>query len=395
MTCEAYTYQPTTALRKIRQALKQWRILAVQGGQGASKTISIVQLIIDTAERVDNREVTIFGSELTKMKATVIRDFLKVMKDYGFYRDENWNKTSSTYTFPNGSYIEFVGLDQDDIGKGMRRDIVYFNEANRGISFEAFQQIASRAKRVILDFNPDAEFWIHNMVNDGDAGLLIVDYSDNEFLPQTEVDAILGYKRKWEETGSKYWENKWRVYGLGQIGILEGQIFTEWGIIPELPKEARLMVRGLDFGYTNDPTALISIYYHDGGYILNEELYATGLSNSDIISLVADRSVLTIADSAEPKSIAELRKGGLNVIPCTKGTDSIRYGLDLMLSQKISVTAQSKNLLTERSNYSWKKDKLGKALNVPIEKFNHGIDAARYAFMHILGKLQRTGQRVL
>jgi len=253
------------------------RIRVLQGGQGASKTFTILLIIIDQCIVRNDTSVTIFQYELTKMKRTIIRDFIRIMKETGNWVKSEWNASTSTYNFRNGSYIEFVGLSDAEIGKGFRRDIVYFNEANKGILFESYQQVASRALLIYIDFNPDREFWAHTEVlRDEEAEYLCLTFYDNESLPETERQSILAYKKKGfinpdlevydfkANIKSEYWANKWRMYGLGQTGTLEGQIYR-WKVIPELPKEAELISYGLDFGF-NDPTALVELYKYGLGY---------------------------------------------------------------------------------------------------------------------------------
>ena len=392
-------YKPTTALKKIAKLTKTTRI--IQGGQGAGKTIGIEMILQNHAFHQPNKEITIIQAELSKLKKTAMRDFIKILKSYDLFDIRRWNKTDSIYTFPNGTYIEFLGLDKADVGKGFRRDILYFNELNKGgITLDAFMQFASRANLVFADFNPDRRFWLHDeIIPDSDTDFLILTYQDNEFLPHGERKAILKYREKgffkWEgltekqlfaesNIKSKYWANKWRVYGLGLVGALDGLVFDNWSEIQSIPKEAVYIGTGLDFGYSNDPTAVTDIYKWNGKRILDEVCYRTGMVNSDIAKILKNKGMV-YADSAEPKSIEEIRRTGVNIKGATKGPDSIKYGITTMQDQEYLVTNRSVNLKTELRSYTWAVDKDGNVINKPIDMYNHLIDGIRYHEMEVLG----------
>lgn len=371
--------------------MQREKIIIVQGGQGAGKTIAILMLLINNCIKKPNIEISVLSEELTKMRRTVISDFVKILQNLNFYNDRIWNKTGLIYTFPNGSKIDFIGLDKDDVGKGLRRDICFFNEANK-ITLEKYTQVASRSKINILDFNPDNKFWGHDLIKQKNH--LTLTYLDNEFLAQSEIKSILDYKQKGfinpnlpnydteSNIKSKYWANKWRVYGLGQIGLIDGVIFNNWDLISEIPNDAELLGRGLDFGYTNDPTAIVDVYKWNGKKILDECLYASNFTNQNIISFFEnnnlDKRLLIVADSSEPKSIQELKNGKLNVVGAVKGADSINYGIGIMQNEDFLITKRSINLINEFESYCWKKDKNENTLNVPIDAQNHGIDSIRY-----------------
>ncbi len=304
---------------------------------------------------------------------------MKIMIMTGRYRDSQWNRSSLKYTFTNGSYIEFFSVEQPDKLRGARRNTLYVNEANN-VPFEAYNQLSIRTSGDIwIDFNPTANFWAHTeVVGQDDADFITLTYLDNEALPETIVADIESAKEKAKE--SSYWANWWKVYGLGQVGSLEGVCITDWKEI-DLPTEARLLCYGMDFGYSNDPTTLIGLYKYNDAYIFDEVIYQKKMLNSDISDLFKAKGIKEIvyADSAEPKSIAELNTYGHQVLPCTKGKDSIVYGINLINQNKIFVTRRSKNLIKELQSYTWLKDREGNTVNKPIDAFNHCIDAARYA----------------
>ena len=370
-------FQSTTAIKKLHALKKRKKV--IQGGTSAGKTFGILPILIDRCIRTPYLETSVVSESIPHLRRGAMKDFLKIMIETGRYRDAQWNRSSLKYTFTNGSYIEFFSVEQPDKLRGARRNVLYCNEANN-IPFEAYNQLSIRTSGDIwIDFNPTANFWAHKEVaNQPDADFITLTYLDNEALPQTIVDDI--ERAKYKAKTSEYWANWWRVYGLGQIGSLEGVCIKEWQEI-KLPLEARLLCYGMDFGYSNDPTTLIALYKYNDAYIFDEVIYQKKLLNSDTSNLFKahDINAVVYADSAEPKSIAELRTLGHKVLPCTKGKDSIVYGINLINQNKIYITSRSKNLIKELQSYTWMKDREGNTINKPIDAFNHCIDAARYA----------------
>ena len=371
-------FQTTTAIRKLH-ALKN-RKKVIQGGTSAGKTFGILPILIDRCIRTPMLETSVVSESIPHLRRGCIRDFLKIMLLTNRFKDSQWNRSSLTYTFTNGSYIEFFSCEQPDKLRGARRNVLYVNEANN-VPFEAYQQLAIRTSGDIwICFNPTANFWAHKEVaGNKDADFITLTYLDNEALPQTIVDEIESAREKAKD--STYWSNWWQVYGLGQIGSLDGVCITDWKEINQLPEEARLLCGGMDFGYQNDPSTYIRLYKYNDGYIFDEVFYQKKLLNTDISNLLKQHDVTEVvyADSAEPKSIAELRTYKHKVLPCTKGKDSIVYGINLINQNKIFVTSRSKNLIKELQSYTWMKDREGNTINKPIDAFNHCIDAARYA----------------
>lgn len=366
-------FQITKATKKIHKLNKKIRI--VQGGTSASKTISILLYLIDKAQSDKTKTLTSIVAESTPhLKRGALRDFKNIMQEHKYWKEDRWNATDSIYSFETGSEIEFFSADQPDKLRGARRDRCFMNEANN-MSLDVFDQLEVRTKEfMILDFNPTNEFWVFTDIipKRTDCELIILTYKDNEALSPEIIASIEQRKER------KGW---WKVYGEGQLGEVEGKIYKDWLIIDEIPHEARLERYGLDFGYTNDPTAIVAVYKHNGGYIFDELLYQKGLSNKRIADALLnfDTNVLTVADSAEPKSIDEIISYGINVIPANKGQDSIRHGIKLLQDQRISVTKRSVNLIKEYRNYLWKVDKNGQVIaGVPEGGLDHLLDAARY-----------------
>lgn len=375
-------YSQTTATKKI-QALKK-RIRAAQGGTSASKTISILLYLIARAQSDIRPTLTSVVSEsVPHLKRGAIRDFKTILQEHNYWRDARWNATDSIYTFETGSQIEFFSADQPDKLRGARRDRLFINEANN-VAFDAFEQLEVRTKEfVFLDWNPTNEFWFYTDVlpKRDDVDHLVLTYKDNEALDPQIVKAIEARRNR---------PGWWQVYGLGQLGEVEGRIFTGWQIIDDLPHEARLERFGLDFGYSNDPTAIVAIYYYNGGYILDELTFQKGLSNKQIADIILNQpKALTIADSAEPKSIDELRLHGVSVQPSSKGQGSVLNGIQMVQDQRISVTKRSVNIIKEYRNYLWETDKDGRIINEPEHTWSHSMDAIRYAISSLVPVFKR------
>jgi len=381
-------FKRTTAITKILSLKK--RIKIIQGGTSAGKTFGILPILIDKAAKTEGIEISVVAETIPHLRRGALKDFLKIMKWTGRYFEERFNKSLLRYEFANGSVIEFFSADDASKLRGARRDILYINECNN-VSFESYNELAIRTKReVYLDFNPANEFWVHKELKDEpDADFIILTYLDNEALDKSIVEQIERNREK--AATSSYWANWWRVYGLGEVGSLEGVVFNNWKEIDSIPKEARLLGVGLDFGYTNDPTAIVEIYQYNGQRIVNEIAYRTGMVNSNIANLLPN-SVVVYADSAEPKSIEEIRRHGKTIKGVTKGKDSINYGIDVMQRQEYLITKSSVNLINELRNYCWDTDKSGVRLNKPIDTYNHAIDALRYHEMESLGLNSNYGQ---
>ncbi len=362
-------YIKTTALEKITQLTK--RIRFVSGGTSSSKTMSILMWLIDYCQTHPNKVVSVVSESRPHLSKGASRDFLNIMQAHHYFEDNRWNKTDLTYEFENNTKLEFFSADQPGKVRGPRRDVLFLNEGNN-VPYEIFTQLEIRTKDIIwIDSNPTHEYWIYTEVlPKRDIDFLTLTYKDNQGLSQNIIDALESRK------DNKNW---YKVYVLGELGEAEGRIYKDWEIIKEIPHEAALRRYGLDFGYTNDPTAIVAIYYYNGGFILDEIAYNFGMTNKAIYDLMINQQpALVVADSSEPKSIDEIKKLGLNIVPAQKGQGSVLQGIQNVQAQRISVTSRSINILKEYRNYLWITDKDGKIVNEPQEFLNHCMDAIRY-----------------
>jgi len=370
----------TSALNKLRELDKRVRI--IRGGSSAGKTIGIIAILIDYAIRNKGKEISIVAESIPHLRRGALKDFLNILKGLNRYDDKKFNKSILKYEFSNGSYIEFFSTDQPDKLRGARRTDLFINECNN-VSFDSYQQLAVRTSgNIWLDFNPANLFWVDKeLIGQQDANFITLTYKDNNSLPESIIKEI--EKARDKANTSTYWANWWKVYGLGQIGSLEGVCIPDWKPIDNIPQEARLLCAGLDFGYSVDPSTIIRLYKWNDSYIFDEVLYRKGMLNRDISYFIKQNDIREniYADSAEPKSIQELRNYGHKIFPVTKGRDSIVYGINLINQNEIYVTSKSKNLIKELQGYVWDKDKEGNNLQKPTGLHPDCIDAARYALL--------------
>ena len=369
-------FRDTTATKKVFQLKK--RIRAVRGGTSASKTVSILIWIIDYCQTTQNEIVTVVAESVPHLKLGAIRDFQNILKSNGYWQEERWNESNHIYTFRDGSIVEFISFDKFGKAHGPRRDILFLNEAIN-IPWIIADQLITRTRKIVwMDWNPSEEFWFDTEIlpQREDVDFITLTFEDNEGLDEISKNEILSHKN------NKQW---WTVYGLGQLGEITARIYTGWAFVDEIPHEARLERYGLDFGYTNDSTSLVGIYYYNGGYILDEVVFRKGMSNKDIADTILNvKSALVIADSAEPKSIDEIRNYGVNILPAEKGADSVKNGIQVVQAQKISVTKSSVNIIREYRNYLFETDKNGKIINTPMHEYSHSMDSTRYAISSIV-----------
>jgi phage terminase large subunit len=384
------SFTVTTALQKMMAM--QGRKKVIQGATSSGKTYGIIPILYDKCIETPRIKVTVVAETLPAVKEGCVDIFKNFMMDEGRFNDAQWNATELVYTSRNRSKIQFKSFDS--VGKAKaagKRDILFLNEANH-IPYPIADALIIRSQEVWLDFNADSEFWAHTeILQQPHSEFLKLTYKDNEAMPSATYDDLMYKQSKAlaeEAAGHRgYWWNWWQVYGLGEIGSLQGVVFNNWHQCDYVPEHAKLLGYGLDYGYRNDPTALVAIWYADNTYYLDELIYQTGLLNKEISNkmkaLNVDPFQSIIADSAEPKSNAELRVEGWRILDAKKGADSVVYGVSKMQELDLRVTKRSLNLIKEFRNYTWATDRDGNPMNKPIDAYNHAIDAIRYYFQTV------------
>jgi phage terminase large subunit len=362
-------------------------VIVNQGGTSSGKTYSILQVLCFKAIAENNQVISVVGQDVPNLKSGALRDMQTIVASSPDIQSwiKGYNASDRIYTFHNGSIIEFKSYQDSQDAKSGKRDYFFLNEAN-GISYEIYSELAMRTKKkVFIDYNPNARFWVHDkLIGKEGVELIISDHRHNPFLPDIIRKKIEAIRSEDEEL--------WKVYARGMTGKIEGLIYRNWGTIGTIPSDAQLIGYGMDFGFTNDPTAVVGVYRYNGELIIDEVMYHKGLTNQDIslfmTSCAVDRSVSIVADSAEPKSIEELRRMGWRIEGANKGKDSILNGIDILKRFRFNVTNRSSNILKELNAYKWK-EKDGNATNVPIDSFNHGMDALRYLALNKLAEKNR------
>jgi phage terminase large subunit len=358
-------------------------IISCQGSSRSGKTYNILIKLITYILEHDNTRLSIVRKTLPALKGSVLIDFKEILIKMELWDDKSFNKTELIYKLPNGSWVEFFSTDDEQKIRGRKRGILFANEANE-LSYLEWQQLIMRTTLfAVLDYNPSfsEDHWIEQVNKDPDCYHFISTYKDNPFLEQKIIDDIEKLKDK----------NKslWTVYGLGLRAVIEGRIFPEYEIVPEIPTWIKKRWIGQDFGYSNDPTAIVEIAINNDCLYINELCYRTHMLTADIIrelkAKAGDKKI--ISESADPRLIAEIYNAGLNIHAVEKFQGSIMAGITKMQEYHIKITANSPNVKKEFDNYVYSQDKEGKYLNVPVDEYNHTIDGSRYVILsEVIGK---------
>lgn len=362
----------------------KYRLIGNQGSTRSSKTYSITQLLALYIPYKEKRSISIVSPSLPHLKRGARRDFLEIMEGAGIYSDNDFNKTDNVYYYPNGSYVEFFGAE--DVGKvrGPGRDILYVNEANL-LPYNVYKQLALRTtKTIFLDFNPVEESsWVYDESDKEGNFLIHSTYKDNlPFLSKEQVDEI--------ESLQFADENLWKVFGLGQRGATSDVVYTHWKQVHEMPGRGEVFY-GQDFGY-NVPSALVEIEVWEGGIYVKEILYETKLTTGDLIErykgLNLNKSAEIFCDSAEPKTIEELRRAGYNAKESDK---DVTEGIRKVKSMPLYITQSSVNVIKEIKSYKWRTDSSGRTVkdkdkDEPVKFNDHSMDAMRYGVFTKLSK---------
>lgn len=361
-----------------------------QGGTNSGKTYAILQVLFCLAAQQSNQVITITGQDIPHLRSGALRDALGIYSGSVQLakKIQAYNKSDRIFKFYNGTIIEFKSYADAQDAKSGKRDYLFVNEAN-GINWEIYSELALRTRqRIYIDYNPNSAFWVHdNLLGQPGVQLIISDHRHNPFIGQRVRDKIESLKEKDEK--------RWRVYARGLTGQVNGLVFDNWHICETIPSGGRFVAAGLDFGFSNDETGCIEVYKQNGELWINELLYEKGLTNPDISRKLVDaglpKNVEIIADSAEPKSIEELRRLGWNVFPAKKGRDSIKNSIDILRRFKMNITRGSTNLRDELSRYKWKTERSGRFINETVDTCNHLIDPLRYIALNKL-KISNLGR---
>ena len=366
-------------------------IVINQGGSSSGKTYAIQQVLFYMACAAEKQVITIVGQDMPNLKAGALRDALNICSSSDALQAmiKSFNKTHSIFEFHNGSIIEYKSYDNAQDAKSGKRDYLFINEAN-GVDWNVYTELALRTrKKIFIDYNSNCAFWVHdNLVGKPGVQLIISDHRHNPFLTdhaRAKIETLKGVDIE-----------LWRVYARGLTGKVTGLVLNNWHICEKIPEHAKLIAAGLDFGFTNDETGCILVYKQNGQLWINEIFYETDLTNQDIAKKLKtagiNKNTEIIADSAEPKSIEELRRLGWYVNGAKKGADSVKNSIDILKRYQLNITRQSINLRNELERYKWKTDRSGKTLNEPVDSYNHLIDPLRYVALNKLkiGKLNKT-----
>ena len=352
------------------------RICILQGGTRSGKSYSAVQYLITKALEHSGVTISIVRKSFPSLRISTLRDFRSVLQSWGLWDETQWYASENSYTFDNGSVIEFLSVQDSERRKGTKRDYLFIDESNE-LDYEDYFQLSIRTStQIILAYNPSfpTNHWIFTQVlTHPEAQRFISTFKDNPFLDERIVEEI----ERLADTSPSYY----KIYGLGLEGIVEGLVFDNVSIVERIEDEWELMGYGMDFGFSNDPTTLVALYKANEGIVYHEVLYMKGLLSNEIANLIRGAYETfgrkeVIADSADPRLIEEIFRQGINIKPALDKRKEI--GIDIMKQHKILITKQSKNTIDEFYSYVWAKDKNGVLLNEPIDTNDHTIDACRY-----------------
>jgi phage terminase large subunit len=358
-------------------------VIVNQGGTSSGKTYAILQVLFYVASENEKLVATVVGQDIPNLKSGALRDAQGIHSSSQVLQAmiKTVNKTDRIFEFHNGSIIEFKSYDNAQDAKSGKRDYLFVNEAN-GVSWDIYTELALRTRqKIFIDFNPNAEFWVHdNLLGNPGVELIISDHRHNPFVPDQLRNKIELLKKSDKEL--------WRVYARGLTGKITGLVLNNWQICDNVPEDAKLLAAGLDFGFTNDETGCLLVYKQNGELWIDEILYETRLTNPDIseklIAIGLSKNTEIVADSAEPKSIEELRRLGWRITGAKKGPDSVKNSIDILKRYPLKITRRSRNLRNELGRYKWKTDQSGRVLNEPVDAWNHLIDPLRYVALNRL-----------
>lgn len=359
-------------------------IIVNQGGSSSGKTYSILQDLFTKALQ-QSVVVTVVGQSIPNLKSGALRDAIDIVNGSPQLKSfiADYNKSERIFTTSNNSIIEFKSYLTPQDAKSGKRDYLFINEA-QGIPYATYMELYMRTRiRVYIDYNPNEEFWVHeNIIGQPNTKLLISDHRHNPFVSNKIREKLESLKDKDMDL--------FKVYARGMTGKIEGLIFRNYDIVDVVPSSANFLAHWIDWGFTNDPTSFGDVFEYNGELFLDEKIYDTGLTNADIIKRLGDlgvsKSKEIIADSAEPKSIEDLKRAGYYVSPAKKGKDSIINSIDTLKQFKLNITNTSYGLKKEIKSYKWRVDNSGRTINEPVDFMNHSIDGIRYVALNKINK---------
>jgi phage terminase large subunit len=364
----------------------QKTILSLQGSSRSAKTVTILIFLITYILKHNNTRLSIVRKTLPALKGSVLIDFKEILFKMDLWNDKQFNKTELIYKFSNGSWVEFFSTDDEQKIRGRKRGILFANEANE-LSYLEWQQLIMRTTLfAVLDYNPSfsEDHWIESVNKDPDCYHFISTYKDNPFLEQKIVDDI-------EKLQGKN-KSLWTVYGLGLRAVIEGRIFDDYEIIEEIPEWVHRRWVGMDFGYSNDPTAIMNVAIDGDNLYVDEICHRTKMLTNDIIKVLKAecQNKKIISESADPRLIDEIHNAGVNIHAVEKYQGSINAGIAKIQEFNIKITRRSTHVKKELDNYVYQQDKDGKWLNMPVDDYNHQIDGIRYVILEeVIGKNRR------
>lgn len=373
--------QTTIVYDKLDTAVRDgYTVVSEQGGARSGKTYNTVLCLIMYLLQNPGTLLSVVRKTLPALKGSVYRDFEDNMRNLAIWDPKAYNKSEMIYRFPNGSEVEFFSTDNETKLRGRKRDILFVNEATE-VSFLEWKQLKMRTTRLcIIDYNPSItdDSWIVALNNEPTTYHFVTTYKDNPFLEQVIVDEIESYR----DTNNSLW----RIYGLGIQSVIEGAVYPEYTVVDEIPASARRRWGGMDFGFTNDPTAILIVAVDGRDLYIDEVCYLTGMVSGDIASVCRQSlaGLKVISESADPRLVTELHRAGINIHPVKKYAGSVEAGISKIHEYRIHVTRRSVNTIREFKNYVYMQDKNGKWLNIPVDAFNHSMDAFRYVVMEEL-----------
>ena len=369
----------TIVANKLTDAVeKHYTTISEQGSSRSGKTYNTLLWLISYViyNKKHQFKISIVRATLPSLKGSVLYDFREIMMRIGLWDARRFNKTELIYTFENGSVFEFFSCDDEQKLRGRKRDILFVNEANE-LSFIMWQQLKMRTTQIaIIDYNPSFsdDHWICSVNQEENTYHFITTYKDNiQNLSKVVVDEIESLRHKNPTL--------WQIYGEGQQAVVEGLVFPNFETINEFPLQVDNIFVGIDYGYTNDPTAIVEVGIEGENIYINEIAYQTHLLTNEIAQILKKQGRKVISESADPRMIDELSRAGVNIVPVQKYKGSIEAGIAKMQTMKIHITKDSTNVIKEFKNYTYEKNREGKYLNTPIDMFNHAIDATRYVIL--------------